>query len=144
MIWNGNQPRKIIKNHSFSSCSSILLLAFLSSLGLLMGSCGSLPKESAEAQQERRGAAGQAGGATPVDVAIARESGLQQQLEYRGITKPYREVSLRSQVEGRLVALNVDEGDTLRLGQNYLISCTYRINSEKTDKEYKSATLEAV
>ncbi|WP_026736585.1 efflux RND transporter periplasmic adaptor subunit [Fischerella sp. PCC 9605] len=117
MIWNGNQPRKIIKNHSFSSCSSILLLAFLSSLGLLMGSCGSLPKESAEAQQERRGAAGQAGGATPVDVAIARESGLQQQLEYRGITKPFREVSLRSQVEGRLVALNVDEGDTLRLGQ---------------------------
>jgi HlyD family secretion protein len=115
MIREGKQPRKFVKNPAFVLGSSIYWLASLLGIALLIGGCGSLPRESAEAQQERRGT--EAGGATPVDVAIARKDLLQQQLEYTGTTTPFRTVSLRSQVEGRLVALNVDVGDTVTQGQ---------------------------
>ncbi|MFQ4142048.1 efflux RND transporter periplasmic adaptor subunit [Chlorogloeopsis sp. ULAP02] len=117
MIREGKKPPKLVKNPALRLGSSVYWVASLLGIALFMGGCGSFPKESAEAQQERRGVAGQAGGATPVDVAIARKDLLQQQLEYTGTTTPFRTVSLRSQVEGRLVALNVDVGDTLTQGQ---------------------------
>ncbi|MDM9381830.1 efflux RND transporter periplasmic adaptor subunit [Chlorogloeopsis sp. ULAP01] len=115
MIREGKKPRKFVQNPALMLGSPIYWLASLLGIALLIGGCGSFPKESAEAQQERRGS--QAASATPVDVAIARKDLLQQQLEYTGTTTPYRTVSLRSQVEGRLVALNVDVGDILTQGQ---------------------------
>jgi HlyD family secretion protein len=95
-----------------------LLIPCLAGIGLLMGSCGSLPKESADAQSQSRGGPEQGGSATPVDVAIARTELLQTQPEYTGNTTPFRIVSVRSQVEARLLALNLDVGDTVKLGQN--------------------------
>jgi len=110
---------KPTQNHKFFHSQSwkvISLFACLLSTGLLSASCGSLPKETAEAQsQQRRG--GERGGATPVDVAIARTDTLEKPLEYTGTTIPYRTVSLRSQVEARLLSLNVDVGDRVRQGQ---------------------------
>ncbi|WP_418006833.1 efflux RND transporter periplasmic adaptor subunit [Nostoc piscinale] len=95
----------------------ISLFACLFSTGLLSASCASLPKETAEAQsQQRQG--GERGGATPVDVAIARTDTLEKQPEYTGTTIPFRTVSLRSQVEARLLSLNVDVGDRVGKGQN--------------------------
>ncbi|MBU7581804.1 MAG: efflux RND transporter periplasmic adaptor subunit [Nostoc sp. TH1S01] len=95
----------------------ISLFACLLTTGLLSASCASLPKEAAEAQsQQRRG--GQQSGATPVDVAIARTDTLLKQPEYTGTTIPFRTVSLRSQVEARLLSLNVDVGDRVSKGQN--------------------------
>lgn len=93
-----------------------ILIAFVMGLGLLTVGCG-LPKESAEAQSQSSGNAQRGGGATPVDAAIARTGLLRQQLEYTGTTIPFRSVSMRSQVEGQLLALNVDVGDALRRGQ---------------------------
>ncbi|WP_414751861.1 efflux RND transporter periplasmic adaptor subunit [Anabaena sp. CCY 9910] len=94
-----------------------LFVACLLSVGVLTASCGSLPKETAEAQsQQRRG--GERGGVAPVDVAIARRERLETQPEYTGTTTPFRTISLRSQVEARLLALNLDVGDTVRRGQN--------------------------
>ncbi|NES22208.1 MAG: efflux RND transporter periplasmic adaptor subunit [Symploca sp. SIO3E6] len=52
-----------------------------------------------------------------VDAAIAKKGTIQEPLEYPGTTKPVREVSLRSQIEGRLLKLNVDVGDTVSQGQ---------------------------
>ncbi|MBD2495552.1 efflux RND transporter periplasmic adaptor subunit [Nostoc sp. FACHB-280] len=93
------------------------LFVCLFSTGLLSASCASLPKDTAEAQsQQRRG--GERGGATPVDVAIARTDTLEKPLEYPGTTIPFRTVSLRSQVEARLLSLNVDVGDRISKGQN--------------------------
>ncbi|WP_445637303.1 efflux RND transporter periplasmic adaptor subunit [Nostoc sp. DSM 114161] len=93
------------------------LIPCLVGIGLLTASCGSLPKESAEAQSQSPGGRARGGGATPVDVAIARTDLLQTQPEYTGNTVPFRIVSLRSQVEARLLALNLDVGDRVNQGQ---------------------------
>ena len=96
-----------------SPFASILLIPCLLGIGLLMANCGSLPKESADAESQSPGS-----GATAVDVAIARTDLLQKQPEYTGNTTPFRIISVRSQVEARLLALNLDVGDPVKLGQN--------------------------
>ncbi|MBN3990846.1 MAG: efflux RND transporter periplasmic adaptor subunit [Nostoc sp. NMS2] len=106
------------KNY-FLSCTSVrsLLISCFVAIGLLTASCGSSPKESADAQSQSPGNK-EGSRVTPVDVAIARTDLLQKQPEYTGNTTPFRIVSLRSQVEARLLALNLDVGDTVKLGQN--------------------------
>ncbi|KYC39615.1 efflux transporter periplasmic adaptor subunit [Scytonema hofmannii PCC 7110] len=94
-----------------------ILIASLLSVGLLIAGCGSLPKESAEAQSRRPGNNQRGEGAVPVDVATARTGLLRQEPEYTGTTVPFRTVSLRSRVEGQLLALNVDVGDRVNQGQ---------------------------
>ncbi|WP_066384491.1 MULTISPECIES: efflux RND transporter periplasmic adaptor subunit [unclassified Anabaena] len=101
---------------SYPRWKSISLIVCLLSMGILTTSCGSLPRESATAQSQQR-SRGERGGTTPVDVAIARLDKLQTLPEYTGTTTPYRTVSVRSQVEGRLLSLNLDVGDTVKKGQ---------------------------
>jgi len=83
-------------------------------IALLTAGCGSLPKESAEAQSQRPKGKNQQ---PAVDVAIARTNLLSPQPEYIGNTAPFRIVSVRSQVEGRLISLNLDIGDTVQKGK---------------------------
>lgn len=143
MILDENKPHKLLKMPDFPDIKQImnsqlhstsnkddmrksprvfgwrstLLIAGFLGCGLLTASCGSLPKESAKAQsQSPQGQRG--GGTTPVDVAIARTGLLQKQQEYTGTTAPLRIVSLRSQVEARLLSLNLDVGDRVQRGQN--------------------------
>ncbi|MBP0021010.1 MAG: efflux RND transporter periplasmic adaptor subunit [Cyanobacteria bacterium SBLK] len=52
-----------------------------------------------------------------VNLEIARSGRLQSPVEYIGSTQPLKTVSLRSQVEGRLLVLEVDVGDRVRRGQ---------------------------
>ncbi|AUT03642.1 efflux transporter periplasmic adaptor subunit [Nostoc sp. CENA543] len=105
------------KNHRQKSRIFHYLLMFcLLSTGIFTASCGSLPKESAKAQSQQR-TSREGNQAVPVDVAIARIERLQPQTEYTGTTTPYRTVSLRSQVEGRLLSLNSDVGDSVTKGQ---------------------------
>ena len=101
-----------------SSFASILLIPCVLGIGLLTANCGTLPKEEVADAQSQSPGSGQRGGATAVDVAIARTDTLQAQREYTGNTTPFRIVSLRSQVEARLLALNLDVGDAVKLGQN--------------------------
>jgi HlyD family secretion protein len=143
MIFNGEKPQKSMKQQTYIASSqvvstqlnlvmkiktgmqknkrkstyrlclkSISLVACVLGMGLITTSCGSMPKEVAEAQPQQRG------GATPVDVAIARTSMLQKQPDYTGNTTAFRIVSVRSQVEARLLALNLDVGDKVSKGQN--------------------------
>ncbi|MDJ0615170.1 MAG: efflux RND transporter periplasmic adaptor subunit [Calothrix sp. MO_192.B10] len=95
----------------------IVPIAALLSIGLLSVGCVSFPKDSAGAQSRQRGAGQKKGGAIPVDVAIARPDFLRSPSEYTGTTVPFRTVSLRSQVQGQLLALNVDVGDEINKGQ---------------------------
>lgn len=98
------------------SYSYILGFAFCLPLLVNLTSCGEVPKAEAEAQNRRPGA--QRGPtSTPVDVAIARPGVLQEAPTYIGTTRPAREVSLRSQVEGRLLNLSVNVGDRVQQGQ---------------------------
>ena len=94
-------------------------LTFLFTLAVLLlpqlTGCSIVPQAEAEAQSES--AKSQAGGVTPVDVAIASSGTLEEETEYVGTTKPVGEVSLRAQVEGRLLSLNVDVGDRVARGQ---------------------------
>ncbi|MEH2406901.1 efflux RND transporter periplasmic adaptor subunit [Nostoc sp.] len=101
-----------------SPFASILLIPCLLGIGLLTANCGSLPKESADAESQSPGSGQRGSSATAVDVAIARTDLLQKQLEYTGNTTPFRIISVRSQVEARLLALNLDVGDPVKLGQN--------------------------
>lgn len=52
-----------------------------------------------------------------MDVAIAKTEVLQEPLTLIGTTQPVREVSLRAQVEGRLLSLQADVGDLVTKGQ---------------------------
>ncbi len=75
--------------------------------------CIPLPKDNSQAQTNPQPTARP----TAVDAAIARIESLVNNLEYTGTTAPIREVSLRSQIEGRLVSLYVDVGDVVSQGQ---------------------------
>ncbi len=92
-----------------------LLIFLLMPLPFLTG-CSGLSKTEAEAQSNSsRNKAGKGG--TAVDVEIAKTQVLQEPLEYTGTTQPARQVSLRAQVEGRLLSLQVDVGDPVKKGQ---------------------------
>ncbi|MDV2991169.1 MAG: Macrolide export protein MacA [Chroococcidiopsis sp. SAG 2025] len=78
--------------------------------------CGILPKEAADAQSQGR-AAEQQQQPPAVEVAIARTGKIRTEPEYTGTTLPLQEVSLRAQVEGRILKLLVDVGDRVKQGQ---------------------------
>lgn len=106
-VWSGARRKK---NFSWF----VLLCAFLQ-LPYLTG-CGLFPKAEAEAQP-RSGRSQGRGGSTSVNVAIAETGILQEPLVYNGRTEPVRTVSLRAQVEGRLLNLQADMGDPVKQGQ---------------------------
>jgi HlyD family secretion protein len=77
-----------------------------------MTGCRTLPEESAQAQPE----AGKEE-TVAVETALAQTGSLQEIIEYTGTTQPFRQVSLRSRTEGRLINLTVDVGDKVRQGE---------------------------
>jgi RND family efflux transporter MFP subunit len=81
---------------------------------LPMTACAGFPE--AEAQNQPANAQSQAQSAA-VDAAIARTGALESDLEYTGTTQPAQEVSLRSQVEGRVLSITADVGDRVQQGQ---------------------------
>ena len=82
--------------------------------GFLVVTAGCNPIPAGDAQGDSR--------PTPekllsVDVAVARQGSLEKDIQYVGTTFPVGEVSLRSQVEGQILDLNVDVGDLVEKGQ---------------------------
>ncbi|AKG22364.1 efflux RND transporter periplasmic adaptor subunit [Calothrix sp. 336/3] len=115
MIGDGIQAKISLKSVFFSIILTKLNLSMawlvILGIGIVLSSCGGTSQDKATARQE------QGDRTTAVDVAVARKAILQQSLKYTGTTAPFRIVSLRSQVEGQLLALNVDVGDNLKQGQ---------------------------
>ena len=96
-------------------CSNPLTQIVLAGLLVSLSGCGFLSKTEAEAQSTP--GSQQGGQVTPVDVAIAKTGTLQEETPFTGSTRPVREISLRAQVEGRLLNLQVGIGDLVKQGQ---------------------------
>lgn len=91
----------------------VLQSIFGIALSTIVSSCNFLPKTQAGAQSTPN----QQASLTAVDVAIARPEALKAPQEFVGTTKPVKEVSLRAQVEGRILNLNAKMGDVVTQGQ---------------------------
>ena len=107
------EARKKVDRKNFRCC---VLSAFFLGAGLLMAGCSRLPEVAADAKSRPQGAEGRQA-RTPVDVAKAATGNVGAEPEYTGTTSPVRQVSLRSQVEGQVLALSVDVRDTVKQGQ---------------------------
>ena len=88
-----------------------LLQAGLVALAIGSSGCNLLPRNPAGAQ------ASPTDTRPAVDVAVARPAPVSAAQEFIGTTKPVREVALRSQVEGRLLRIDVNVGDAVVPGQ---------------------------
>lgn len=127
-----------------SAIASRLILTL--SLLFISTGCEFLPRS--EAQSEPSGA--ERGGPPAVDVMIAETAPLKSAEEYTGTTRPFREVSLRSQAEGQLLDVTVDVGDPVERGQvlarldSGLLSATViEAQAEEAARQSEVASLQA-
>lgn len=129
----------------------VRVLLMLVPIGLLLpGLTGCSIFPQAEAGPEQSGQSRPEAKIPSVDVAIARAVTSGSGMEHVGTTNPVREVSLRSQVEGRLLNLTVDVGDRViqsqilaRLDESLLLAAVTQAKAELASLESEIARAEA-
>ncbi len=106
-------PARSGAERSRSVAAKLLTTLSFSLAAVTLGSCGLISQNNAGAQAPPN----QNQQAPAVDVAIASQETLGTTQEFIGTTQPVREVSLRSQVEGRIINLNAGVGEVVTQGQ---------------------------
>jgi HlyD family secretion protein len=101
-------PTVVGQRRTLGVVSQLLLAGCL----LTIAGCG-----NSKAEAESSPGAAQAAQAATVNVATAETGNLGRSRQYTGTTQPFRLVSVRSQVEGQLLDLQVNVGDTVTQGQ---------------------------
>jgi RND family efflux transporter MFP subunit len=104
---------------------------------------GCSPVGIGEAQTESPEEVTQQQSSIAVDVAIARKTNLQTSTKYTGTTLPYREFSVRSQVEGQILDITVDVGDPVNQGQIVAQIDDNLLTSEVTEAKAEIAARQA-
>lgn len=103
-----------------SRSAKCLLMQGLAVTGtlILSTSCQVVPPGEAQPQPGQGQRPGGRENQPPaVDVAIAKTAPLETGQEYTGTTRPYREVLLRSQIQGQILDVTADVGDRVQRGQ---------------------------
>lgn len=102
----------LISARSLRRCVKSLTYLGLAGAFLVSSGCGLMPKSDAQPQPRS-----QQSGPPAVDTAVAAVGALKEDRQYTGTTRPVREVSLRSQAEGRITDISVNVGDAVQSGQ---------------------------
>ncbi len=128
----------------FATINPFNLIPSLCRLGMaiaLILPLGCSPIDSGEAQTETPAMKQQQIAA--VDTAIARADKLGSAQEYTGTTLPQREISVRSRIEGQILDITVDVGDTVTQGQIVAQIDDDLLSSEVAEAEAEVAALQA-
>ncbi|BAU63397.1 hypothetical protein STA3757_07610 [Stanieria sp. NIES-3757] len=116
-------------------CRLGIAIALVAPLGCSPIDSGEAQTESPEMRQQQQIAA--------VDIAIAQKAKLETTTEYTGTTLPYREIALRSQVEGQLLDVAVDVGNAVQKGQVVAQIDDNLLTAAVTEAEAEVAALQA-
>lgn len=91
-----------------------LMLSHVGLVGaLLVNGCNVMPSGDAQTRPNAQNR----DGAVAVDAAVAEVGSLKSEQSYTGTTRPFREVSLRAQAEGRITDIAVNVSDPVQAGQ---------------------------
>ncbi len=130
-----------------SQMATVLSRLWLAGLLLFPIGCSSVGSKNTPASSP---VSGQQGKPIAVDVAIAREGQLRTAETYTGTALPYREVSLRSQVEGQILDITVDVGSPVkreqllvRLNDELLVTAVAEANAEVAARQAEAVSLQA-
>ena len=120
------------------------LIWLLLIIGVLfpVGGCSFFPQKETSAQTQPNNLLTEEK-ITSVDVMVASIDSLTKNIEYIGTTEPHHQVSVRSQVEGRLLNLLVDVGDSVKQGQILANLDDNLLAMAVTREEAELATLES-
>jgi membrane fusion protein (multidrug efflux system) len=113
-------------NKVSKSIVSIAIIALILGLAFYPKIKQSLTKNpEEEAKKEKGGPGGKGGGKTAVVVSVVKSTRLDDMINSTGSILPNEEVEIRSEIAGRIILLNIKEGDVVQKG-----TILFRINDD--------------